>query len=196
MSNPSIPEHLLDLESERDSEHPYEHSQPRGTPPRERRAAARERRNRIRDREERRDRRRVPRDIKLKSVPLHLQLTNPISQYGRWYFHLKGYLITQDPNYKLLFEGGDQDNNFYHYQWSLARLITAPVVDNDAAYVAASRFRRHEDRPGTAALVGLADTYYQYDPMDHAQRLKTKLHRPIQPGNTLRGYIADLTRIK
>ncbi len=135
MSNPSNPDHLLELESERDSEHSSEHSQPRGIPPRERRAAARERRNRNRDREERRDRRRVPRDIKLKSVPLHLQLTDPISQYGRWYFHMKGYLITQDPNYKLLFEGGGEDNNLYHYQWSLARPITALVVDSDAAYV-------------------------------------------------------------
>ncbi len=131
----------------------------------------------------------------MKSVPLHLQLTDPISQYGRWYFHLKGYLITQDPNYKLLFEGGGDDNNLYHYKWSLARLITALVVDSDAAYVVASRIRRHEDCPGTAALAGLADTY-QYDHVDHAQRLKTELHRPIQPGNTLRGYIADLTRIK
>ncbi len=32
--------------------------------------------------------------------------------------------------------------------------------------------------------------------MDHVQRLKAELHRPIQPGNTLRGYIANLTRIK
>ena len=69
------------------------------------------------------------------------------------------------------------------------------MVDIDAAYVVASRIRRHDDRPSTAALAGLADTY-QYDPVDHVQRLKAELHRPIQPGNTLRGYIADLTRIK
>ena len=69
------------------------------------------------------------------------------------------------------------------------------MVDTDAAYVVASRIRRHDDSLGTTALTGLANTY-QYDLVDHVQRLKAELHRPIQPGNTLRGYIADLTRIK
>ena len=69
------------------------------------------------------------------------------------------------------------------------------MVGSDDAYVVASRIRRHEDRPRTVAMSGLADTY-QYDPVDHAQRLKIELHRPIQPGNTVRGYIADLTRIR
>ena len=55
--------------------------------------------------------------------------------------------------------------------------------------------RRHKTRPGTVALAGLADSY-QYDPLDHAQRLKAELHRPIQPGNTLRGYLADLDRVR
>ena len=103
--------------------------------------------------------------------------------------------MTLDPRFKSLLETEDETNELYHYQWALARLITALVVDTDAAYVVASRIRRHDDRPGTAALAGLADTY-QYDPVDHVQRLKAELHRPIQPGNTLRGYIADLTRIK
>ncbi len=39
------------------------------------------------------------------------------------------------------------------------RLLTGLVVDNDAGYVVASRIRRHEDRPGTATLAGLVDTY-------------------------------------
>jgi hypothetical protein len=93
-----------------------------------------------------------------------------------------------------LFDGEDNNGDLYHYEWSLARL-SALVVDSDAAYVVANRIRRHEDRPGTAALAGLADTY-QYDPVDHAQRLKTELHRPMQPGNTLRGYLSDLNRIR
>ncbi len=74
-------------------------------------------------------------------------------------------------------------------------MLTALLVDIDAAYVVANKIRRHEERPDTTALSGLADTY-QYDQVDHAQRLKTELHRPTQPGNTMRGYIADLTRIK
>jgi hypothetical protein len=128
-------------------------------------------------------------------VLAHLQLTDPITPYGRWYFNLKGYLLTLDPKFKTLLETEDEHNELYHYQWALARLITALVVDSDATYVVASRIRRHQDRLGTAALAGLADTY-QYDPVDHIQRLKAELHRPIQPGNTLRGYIVDLTRIK
>lgn len=36
----------------------------------------------------------------------------------------------------------------------------------------------------------------QYDPLDHAQRLKTELDFPIQPGNTQRGYLQDLNRIR
>jgi hypothetical protein len=103
--------------------------------------------------------------------------------------------MTQDPNYKILFEGEDEHNELYHYQWALARLVTTMVVDSDVAYVVASKIHRHAVRLGTATLSGLADTY-QYDPVDNAQRLKTELHRPIQPGNTLRGYIPDLTRIK
>ncbi len=45
------------------------------------------------------------------------------------------------------------------------------------------------------ALAALADAY-QYDPLDHVQRLKTELHRPIQLGNTLRDYLNDLNRIR
>ncbi len=77
-----------------------------------------------------------------------------------------------------MFEGGGDNNNLYHYQWSLARLIIALVVDSDDAYVVASRIHRHKDCPGMAALVGLANTY-QYDPMGHAQRLKIEMHHPI-----------------
>lgn len=72
--------------------------------------------------------------------------------------------------------------------------MTALVKDNDVAYVAAGRIRRHKNQPGTATLPGVADTY-EYDPLDHAQRPKTELHRPIQPGNTLRGCLQDLNRI-
>ena len=81
-------------------------------------------------------------------------------------FNLKGYLLTLDPKFKTLLETEDEHNELYHDQWALARLITALVVDSDATYVVASRIRRHEDRPRTAALAGLADTY-QYDPVDH-----------------------------
>ena len=55
--------------------------------------------------------------------------------------------------------------------------------------------RRNKERPGTAALSALSDAY-QYDPLDHVQTLKAELHRPIQPGNTLRGYLNDLGRIR
>jgi hypothetical protein len=128
-------------------------------------------------------------------VPAHLQLTDPITQYGRWYFQLKQYLTTLDPRYTTLFEGRDEGNQLYHYQWAVAKLLNNLVSDRDAAYVVASRIRLHPDTPGSAALTGLADAY-QYDPVDHAQRLRAELHRPIQPGNTLRGYLSDLTRIR
>ncbi len=55
--------------------------------------------------------------------------------------------------------------------------------------------RRNKQHPDTAALAALSDAY-QYDPLDHVQRLKSELHRPIQPGNTLRGYLNDLNRIR
>ncbi len=41
----------------------------------------------------------------------------------------------------------------------------------------------------------MADSY-QYDPLDHVQRLKTELHRPTQPGNTLRGHLNYLIRFR
>ena len=69
------------------------------------------------------------------------------------------------------------------------------VKDEDAAYLVAGTTRRHKAKHGTAALAALADAY-QYDPLDHVQRLKAELHRPIQPGNTLRGYLNDLNRIR
>ena len=131
----------------------------------------------------------------MKTMPAHLQLTDPITQYGRWYFQLKQYLTTLDPRYTTLFEGGDEANQLYHYQWAVAKLLNNLVADRDAAYVVANRIRLHPDTPGTTALAGLADAY-QYDPVDHAQRLRAELHRPIQPGNTLRGYLSDLTRIR
>ena len=110
MSRATIPDRpTAEPESEHDSEYHSESDQPRGAPSRERRTAStRDRRNRGGDREGRRDRRPVPKDIKLKAVPLQLQLTDPITQYGRWFFNLKGYLMTQDPNYKILFKGQDE----------------------------------------------------------------------------------------
>ena len=32
--------------------------------------------------------------------------------------------------------------------------------------------------------------------MEHVQQLRMELHKPIQPGNTLRGYLQDLDRIR
>ena len=94
----------VEPESEHDSEYNFGSDQPRGAPSRERQSGStRDRRNR--GREGRRDSRPVPATIKIKSLPLHLQLTDPISQYGRWYFSLKGHLMTQDPHYRDLFKG-------------------------------------------------------------------------------------------
>ena len=35
--------------------------------------------------------------------------------------------------YKTLLEGADEDNELFHYEWALAGLLTAVVVDSDAA---------------------------------------------------------------
>ena len=107
---------------------------------------------------------------------------------------MKSHLINSDPLFGNLLKG--EDNEWlYHYELALARLLTAVVKDEDAAYLVAGTTRRNKEHPGTAALAALSDAY-QYDPLDHAQRLKSELHRPIQPGNTLRGYLNDLTMIR
>ena len=85
MPNASHPEILSEIDSEVHSDSSSVRSQPRA-PLVGRMTAARERRNRARDRDDARDRRPVPKDIKLKSVPAHLQLADPISQHGRWFF--------------------------------------------------------------------------------------------------------------
>ena len=115
-------------------------------------------------------------------------------QFSRWHFSLKSHLMNSDPLFGNTLEGEDSEW-LYHYELSLAKLLTAIVKDEDAAYVVAGATRRNKDPPGTAALAALSDAY-QYDPLDHIQTLKAELHRPIQPGNTLRGYLNDLNRIR
>ena len=139
------------------------------------------------------DNRVKPSKIKHKSVT-HLHLTDPIRQYGRWYFSLKQFLITEDPVFGRLLDG-ERGDHLYHYEWCLAKLITFLVKDEDAQYTVGGCIRRHQQAPGIAALEGLADTY-QFDPVEHARQLRMELHKPIQPGNTLRGYLSDLTRIR
>ena len=102
--------------------------------------------------------------------------------------------MNADPLFGNILEGEDNDW-LYYYELALAKLLTAVVKDEDAAYVVAGTTRRNKERPGTAALAALSDAY-QYDPLDHVQCLKAELHRPIQPGNTLRGYLNDLGRIR
>ena len=129
-------------------------------PPRH--AHGRDRRHRRqRDPDEHRDNRPVPADIKLKTVT-HLLLTNPMRQFSRWHFSLKSHLMNADPLFGNTLEG--EDNEWlYYYELALAKLLTAIVKDEDAAYVVAGATRRNKDRPGTAALAALSDAY-QYDP--------------------------------
>ncbi len=111
MSAASNPENLSEIDSDNNSDGSSARSVPLSAAASERRrAAALARRNRARNRDANRDRRLAPKDIKLKTVPTHLQLTDPISQYGRWFFQLKQYLTTLDPRYITLFEGGDDAN--------------------------------------------------------------------------------------
>ena len=132
MSQASIRDHLSEVESGAASDAP-EHPLSVGPLSSGRRAAERARRNRSRDSGAPRDRCPIPKEIKLKVVPAHLQLTDPITRYGRWFFNLKGYLLALDPKFKILLQAEDKTNELYHYQWALARLITALVVDSDAA---------------------------------------------------------------
>ena len=132
-------------------------------------------------------------EIKMKTVT-HPLLTDPLHQYARWCFSLKSHLINADPLFGDLLDG-EESEWLYHYELAIARLLTSIVKDEDAAYVVAGATRRNKDCPGTAALAALSDAY-QYDPLDHIQTLKAELHRPIQPGNTLRGYLNDLNRIR
>ncbi len=141
MSRGSARDHLSEIEGSAASDAP-EHPLSVGPLSSGRRAAEGARRNRSRDSGAPRDRRPVPKEIKLKAIPAHLQLTDPINQYGRWYFNLKGYLLTLDPKFKTLLETEDEHNDLYHYQWALARLITALVVDSDATYVDEDRWPR------------------------------------------------------
>ncbi len=115
-------------------------------------------------------------------------------QFARCHFSLKSHLMNHDPLFGNMLDGEDSDW-LLHYELALAKLLTAIVKDEDAAYVVAGATRRNKQRPGTAALAALTDAY-QYDPLDHVQTLKAELHRPIQPGNTLRGYLNDLNRIR
>ena len=170
----------LESDSDRDSGRVTLDRPPRRPHDRDRRR----RRERRRDDDEHRDNRPVPADIKLKTVT-HLLLTDPMRQFSRWHFSLKPHLMNADPLFGNMLEGEDSEW-LYHYELSLAKLLTAIVKDEDAAYVVAGATRRNKDRPGTAALAALSDAY-QYDPLDHIQTLKAELHRPIQPGNTLRG---------
>jgi hypothetical protein len=102
--------------------------------------------------------------------------------------------MNADPLFGNTLEGEDSEW-LYHYELALAKLLTAIVKDEDAAYVVAGATRRNKERPGTAALAALSDAYH-YDPLDHIETLKAELHRPIQPDNTLRGYLNDLNRIR
>ncbi len=125
MSAASNPENLSDIDSDNNSDGSSTRSVPLSAGASERRrAAARARRDRARNRDANRDRRPVPKDIKLKTVPAHLQLTDPITQYGRWYFQLKQYLTTLDPRYTTLFEGGDEANQLYHSYGQLQSFST------------------------------------------------------------------------
>ena len=153
----------------------------------------RERRERRSDHSDHRDNTHVLAKIKLMTVT-HLLVTKPLRQYSKWHTSLKSHLINADPLFGDLLDGEDSEW-LYHYELALARLITIVVKDEDAIYLVAGTTRRHKAKPGTAALAALADAY-QYDPLDHVQRLKAELHRPIQPGNTLRGYLNDLNRIR
>ena len=132
-------------------------------------------------------------EIKVKTLS-HLHLTDPSQQFARWFFSFKNHLITIDPVYEELFDGSD-DPRLIQHERQLAYLLTALVKDGEAKYVVAGRIRLNKQRPGSCALKGLTDTY-QFDPVEHSQRLKMELHRPIQPGNTLRGYLHDLDRIR
>jgi hypothetical protein len=134
-----------------------------------------------------------PAEIKHKSVT-HLHLTDPVRQFSRWYFSLKCFLITEDPVFGKLLEG-ERGDHLYHYEWSLAKLITYLVKDEDAQYTVGGCIRRHQETPGTAAMAGLSDAY-QFDPVEHVLQLRMELHKPIQPGNTLRGYLSDMSRIR
>ena len=133
------------------------------------------------------------REIKVKSLA-HLHLVDGPKQFSRWLFSLKNHLITLDPTYEDLFDGSDDPRLFQHER-QLAFLLTSLIKDMDAQYIVAGRIRRNKERPGSEALKALAATF-QYDPIEHAQQLKMELHRPIQPGNTLRGYLHDLDRIR
>ncbi len=87
------------------------------------------------------DNRVKPAEIKHKSMT-HLHLTDPIRQYGRWYFSLKHFLITEDPIFGRLLDG-ERGDHLYHYEWCLAKLITFLVKDEDAQYTVGGCIHRH-----------------------------------------------------
>ncbi len=99
----------------------------------------------------------MPAEIKLKTVT-HLLLTDPMRQFSRWHFSLKSHLMNADPLFGNTLEGEDSEW-LYHYELSLAKLLTTIVKDEDVAYVVAGATRRSKDRPGTAALAALSDAY-------------------------------------
>ena len=139
------------------SDHDSDDRSDRATPTRRH---DRERRERRRDRAKRRDNRPILVEIKVKAVT-NLMLADPLRQYARWHFSLKSHLINADPLFGDLLDG-EESEWLYHYELALARLITAVVKDEDAAYLVAGTTRRHKARPGTAARAALADAY-QYD---------------------------------
>jgi hypothetical protein len=134
------------------------------------------RHERSNDNSEDRDKRPIPAEIKSKTIT-HLLLTDPLRQYSRWHHSLNSHLINADPMFGNLLEGEESDW-LYHYELALARLPTALVKEEEAAYLVSSTTRRNKQSLGTAALAALSDAY-QYDPLDHFQRLKAELHRPI-----------------
>ncbi|MFN9941918.1 MAG: hypothetical protein ACK56I_20830, partial [bacterium] len=72
----------------------------------------------------------------------HLLLSDPFRQYARWLFSLKSHLINAGPLFGNMLEGEDSDW-LYYYELALARLLTAVVKDEDAAYLVAGTTRRH-----------------------------------------------------
>lgn len=132
-------------------------------------------------------------EIKHKLV-IHLNLTDPDRQYSRWYFSLKNFLMTENPTFGRLLDG-EQGDHLYHYEWALAKLIPYLVNDEDAQYTIGGCIRRHQKTPASAALAALADAY-PFDHVEHVHHLRMEMHKPIQPGNTLRGYLQDLSRIR
>ena len=142
-----------EVDSDRDSGRVTPERPPRQPHDRDRRR----RRERRRDDDEHRDNRPLPTDIKLKTVT-HLLLTDPMRQFSRWHFSLKSHLMNADPLFGNTLEGEDSVW-LYNYELALAKLLTAIVKDEDAAYVVAGATRRNKERPGTTALAALSDAY-------------------------------------